>query len=249
MTIRHPLPAILAVLVLLTSTMPHLLAQEATPEAVGLRVLPPEESYAGATRGEWDARWWQYTLSFPEGEGPGVDVYGDQCGIGQEGPVFLLPPRHLRRSLTYTCTIPAGMAIYVPLGTAKCSTVEPTPSFGANEEELRDCAMALTEQFADVDAYIDRQPIPDIERYATTSPPFSLDLPENNILGVPSGDALAVSSTYGFIIAPPPPGAYEITMWVKIPEGPSALVAEFLAVRIIVEPVGPGAPPMATPAS
>jgi hypothetical protein len=252
MAIRHRLSAILALLVLLMGTLPSLSAQETTPGAGALRILPPDETYAGATRGEWDARWWQYTASFPMDEGPGVDVYGDQCGVGQQGPVFLLPPRHMRRSITYTCAVPAGMAIYVPLGTTTCTNVEPPPFFGEDEEALRACAVGLTEQFADVDAYLDRQPIPDIERYATTSPLFTLDLPENNVYGVPPGDALAVSSTYGFIIEPPLPGTYEITMSVKIPHGSSALVVDFLAVRVVVEAPGvpePGGSPVATPDS
>jgi len=241
---------VLAVVALLVSSIAPAGSQPATPTAGDLVVLGPDELYAGATRGEWDARWWQYTLSFPLDEGPAFDVWGEQCGLGQNGPVFFLPARLTQRPVTYTCAIPAGMAIYVPLATAECSTVEPPPYFGRNEEELRACAVEAMEQLVDVKAYVDRQPIPDIASYATTSPLFTLHLPENNFLSAPTGVAKAVSSTYGFLIAPPPPGEYRVAMSVKFPQGPTTFFVDFWEIRFVVEApqvVEPGATPGATP--
>ena len=61
------------------------------PDGGGVEILPPDELWAGATRGEWDARWWQWAVSMPEEVNPGFDVTGERCGYGQFGPVFFVP--------------------------------------------------------------------------------------------------------------------------------------------------------------
>ena len=50
----------------------------------------------------------------------------------------------------------------------------------------------------------------DLNAYRTGSPLFTLTFPQNNIFGAEPRVAQAVSAGYSFIIAPPPPGEYEI---------------------------------------
>ena len=57
---------------------------------------------------------------------------------------------------------------------------------------------------------VNGQEVADLDSYRIASPLFTITLPENNILGVEPGVAQAVSEAYSFIIAPPPPGEYEI---------------------------------------
>ena len=65
----------------------------------------------------------------------------------------------------------------------------------------------------------------DLEAYRTSSPLFTLTLPENNIFGVEPGVAQAVSEGYSFIIAPPPPGEYEHTGSTQLAGEPDPLVS------------------------
>lgn len=103
-------------------------AQEATPTGDSeVVVLAPDESYAGLTRAEWDVQQWQWMTSFPADINPGFDDTGESCGVGQPGPVFLLPVCFSPDPREITCVVPQGMAIFVPLGSAMCSTVEPPP--------------------------------------------------------------------------------------------------------------------------
>jgi hypothetical protein len=181
------------------------------PDAPAVEILPPDESYAGATRGEWDALNWQWALSMPRDVSPNVNPTNERCGWGQSGPVFFLPGNFDGLPMDVTCVVAEGTAIYVTWG-AECSTVEPPPFFGRTEEELRDCAIAWVDQAEEVTAEVNGQEVPDLESYRTTSPLFTLTLPEDNVFGVEPGVAEAVSDAYSFIIAPPPPGEYEITV-------------------------------------
>jgi len=191
-------------------------AQEATPPAGEVTILEPDEEYAGATLGEWMARWWQWTFSFSKDTSPSLDATGVLCGSGQSGPVFFLPVNYLGGHITRTCIVPAGMAIYVPVGEANCSTIEPPPFYGRNEKELQACATAVADTITDVTVSINGEPVPDLEPYRVSSPLFPLTFPANHVFfEVPpevSGVALAVGAGISFIIAPPAPGEYEIVV-------------------------------------
>ena len=65
--------------------------QATTANTGGVDILAPDEPWAGLTRGEWDAQWWQWAVSMPEDINPNFDTTGERCGYGQSGPVFFLP--------------------------------------------------------------------------------------------------------------------------------------------------------------
>jgi hypothetical protein len=97
------------------------------------------------------------------------------------------------------------------VGGTSCSSVEPPPYFGRNEAELQACAAAEAYTFPHTVA-LNGQELPDLQAYRTTSPLFTLRLSADNLLGAPPGVALAVMAGRSIIIAPPPPGEYEITL-------------------------------------
>lgn len=239
----------LAFLSLLAGLTAPVTAQEATPatEVGGVTILGPDESYAGASHGEWDARQWQWAVSFPQEISPGFDETSERCGYGQFGPVFFLPGSFTPEPKTVTCVVSEGTAILVGLGGAECSSVEPPPFFGRDEAELRACAVAATDAITEVTATINGEAVPDVMSYRSTSPLFSLTFPEGNFFGVPEGVALAVSNGYSFIIAPPPPGEYELVTTTAFEGEPEAFTG---TIRVIVEApqvIEPEASPEATP--
>jgi hypothetical protein len=146
--------------------------------------------------------------------------------------------------------VPTGTHIFVGLGGAECSTVEPPPFFGRDEAELADCAAANTETMT-VTATIDGQELTDLDQYLSTSPIFTMNFPEDNFFGVPAGPAQAIAVGYGLILAPPPPGEYLISGSADFGDGSPPLEASY---RVIVqEPavIEPAASPEAegTPAA
>ncbi len=189
------------------------IAQEATPgvEVDGVTVLGPDETYAGVSRGEWDARGWQWVVTMPPEVNPSFDPTGARCGYGQHGPVFfLLPVVFTPEPIDRTCVVAEGTALFIVLGGSECSTVEPPPFFGRDEAELRACAAAFTDTITVEEVSINGEAVSNIEAYRTSSPLFTMTFPEDNFFGVPAGVALSVADSYNIIIAPPPPGEYEI---------------------------------------
>ncbi len=188
-------------------------AQEATPLPEQISVYPPDRVVFGATLGEWSARHWQWTLSFPVGRNPGQDVTGASCSYGQSGPVFYVP-----RNLS-PCAIPTGMALFVPVAGTECSTVEFEPFVGLGEADLRACAATEAERYTAMTVSVDGQTIPDIASYRAASPLFTISLPPNNVLGVPAGVGWAIADGYQVMLAPLPVGDHEIVVHLELTEG------------------------------
>ncbi|MDQ3701780.1 MAG: hypothetical protein M3442_12795 [Chloroflexota bacterium] len=189
-------------------------AQEATPGTGEVTLLGPDESFGGATLGEWNARWFQWAFSFPADVNPNLDPTGDGCGYGQSGPVFFLPANFGPPGPTVTCVVPEGVAIFLNLGGADCSTVEPPPFFGRDEDELRACAATATDAYpiATQALSINGQEVPGLASYRSSSPLTPIVFPADNIFAVVAGTALFVNDAYGLLIAPPAPGTYEIVL-------------------------------------
>ena len=205
--------AMLAVLFLAAAAAP-VSAREAPSgtEVGGVTIVLPDEDYAGVPLGEWDARGWQWSLSLPEAINPSFNPAGEGCGYGQSGPVFFMPGNYTSEPITMTCVVPEGTAIYVSVAAVGCTTVEPPPFFGRDEAELRTCAADQADDIiGSMQLSINGEEVPDLEAYRYDTPLFTVTFPEGNFYGVPPSVALSVASGYGFIIAPPPPGEYEIT--------------------------------------
>ena len=200
------------------------------PEPGAVEILPPDESWSGASLGEWGARWWQRAVGLPA---------GFDCGDGQHGPVFFLPPAF---ESSFDCVVAEGTAIYVIVDGRICSSVTPE-TFGRSEVELQACLdefhlfLAPLTQVA-----VNGRPVTDAEAYWARSPMFNLNVPEGTQYDfLPPGVALAMVEHIGFIIAPPPPGEYLITV---IDEGQEFAYAVTVTVEApqIIEPSRTEAP-------
>ncbi len=227
--VRSPL-ILAAVLFMLGGVIGPLAAQEATSGGDSGLVYLPDEPIDGATLGEWSARHWQWTVSFPVGINPGHDVTGATCGYGQSGPVFFVP-----RNFP-PCIVPSGVALFVPIAGTECSTAEPPPFYGQREMALRSCAAAEVDRYTGIVVRVDGQRVPDIAAHRASSPRFTMILPQHNVLGVPLGVADAVADGYQVILRPLPAGEHEIVTHVELTDG-TILPDKVLRVTV-VEPAG-----------
>jgi hypothetical protein len=157
---------------------------ETMPETAAVEILPPDEPWGGVTRGEWDARSFQWWVSMPADINPSLDVTGESCGHGQSGPMFFLPGWIGNEPPpVFRCVVAEGTAIYAPVIGTECSTVEPPPFFGRTEVELRACATEELDRVTDVQARINGQGVADLEAYRVGSPLFTLTCRRTTSLG------------------------------------------------------------------
>ena len=124
-------------------------------------------------------------------------------------------------NFTAQCTIKKGTALFFYFG-SDCSDVEPPPFFGADAEAQRDCAVAVDHDFfrgatvsVDGDEAIDFfKP-----RFELVSPQRTVDLPPDNVLGVPAQRATFVAHAWAVAVRKLHIGQHTITVVVSDAEG------------------------------
>jgi hypothetical protein len=173
------------------------------------RVLPAHASAFGKTLGEWTAAWWQWALSLPADAHPLLDSAG--CDAGQAGWVWFLGGAFTGTETTRDCTVPTGKAILFPIVNVECSTIEPPPFFGSNEEELRACAASFQDMAFGLSATIDGRDVANVDQYRVQSPVFEFTAPDGNIFGLPGPiSGQSVSDGVWILLAPLSRGSHTI---------------------------------------
>jgi hypothetical protein len=209
---------VLIALMCITGTVAPVAAQEATP-GPALEIVPADAEYEGLSLGEWSARWWQWVISFPMEVNPSFDSSGERCHFGQSGPVFFLAssPNSVERS----CTVPAGVAIFIPLAHSQCSTTDVPPYFGRDAAGLATCAArdADASGATGITLSINGEMVSDLAPFRASTPPFSQVVGTDNMYSLPAGVSLAVGDGYQVILMPPSPGEHQIEFGWPGPEG------------------------------
>ncbi len=224
-------------------------APDGTPTGPGVAVLPPDAQVAGLNLAEWSTRSWQWIFSFPQDVNPFSDDGGARCGYGQSGPVFFLAGAE--HTVERTCVVPSGVHLLAPLAGSECSTVEPPPFFGRDEAELRRCAsdaVDMAETTLDMTTMqltVDGQTVDDLSAYRTSTPLFTLQLPEDNLLGSSQRVADSVADGYLVLLSPFSVGEHVVTI-----AGPGPQPGETITITYRLTVVSGGyATPSASPAA
>lgn len=155
----------------------------------------------GKTYGEWAAEWWKWAASFPVDINPIGDETGELCDMGQSGPVWFLAGTFGATGVERDCAIPAGKAILYPL--INVTWVDaPGDEDNYSDDDVRYIVSAFTGagdlacqlsstldtletwNFGEVPAPVTALGRPIVR---AQSPKDSIDLPEDNIFGVPAG--------------------------------------------------------------
>lgn len=194
---RSVIAVIGVVLLILTATI-------ASAKNLNPGVLPPNSHSFGMTYGEWSAAWWQWALSIPVDENPLLDPTGENCDVGQSGKVWFLAGT-VGGSVERECTVPVGKAIFFPIVNTECDDVAPFPPPFPQPPFLAECAQFFIDHATVVEVTVDGVPLQNVDMYRVQSPPpsFTIDLPDNNIFGVPGPvSGSAVSDGFWILLAP-----------------------------------------------
>jgi len=184
----------------------------------------------GKTYGEWGAEWWKWALSIPADMNPVLDETGDHCMIGQSGNVWFLAgtfnPTSGSGPVMRDCTIPAGQALFYPV--INGTWIEEPGDEIYTDEEVRWIVASFTAggdlgcqirstldsfttpNFGEVAAPVTAQLRPVVR---SQSQKFTVNLPENNVLGFPAGknDRL-IAEGYWVMLPPLTPGEHVLTL-------------------------------------
>jgi len=191
MNIRKPKLSALAALLVCALLAPIAgVAKDQQEKCANPRVLPPWSHPYGASYGEWAARWWQWMGPIPAEVSPGWDLTGEYAATDQSGHVWFLadcapPLLGPDDSITRTCNIPAGKALFFPV----CSLVWVTlpgvdyedPSIDPVEWTLenlgwiRESMASLMDGVSEMFCEIDGRPVRNLERYYVQSPLFGMN--------------------------------------------------------------------------
>jgi hypothetical protein len=173
--------------------------------AVGCVLLPGASATAStpavsAPRPSLTALWWKAEVAVPDA--------ASRCDLGIDKIVFL--GATTGGSASRSCALLAGTSVLVPLINIECSSLEPSPFFGATPAERRACAEGFAADFTDLFLTINGVPVGDLSRHRVQSQPFGFSPVAGNTFGIPPGTGGSVSDGYWALLDPLAPGTYDV---------------------------------------
>ena len=185
--------------------------------AYGSSSSPPEIFLKGSTPygipyEEWITKWWQWNMGIPKEQHPQVnDPDLIKCPVGESGNVSFLTHR-LQGKTEYSCTIPAGNAIMIPISTGECTSDEAASSVPA---DMIKCATE-GDKYLTFDVTVDEVHMSGLDQNYAISNIFNMTVPENNFLDSKPGQWQAGSGGYFAFLKPLPVGNHEVTVSARV---------------------------------
>lgn len=163
-------------------------------------LFDPNSKPYGVTLPEWTTRWWKWLLSLPAQKNPASDKSAQYCVLGQDDPNVWFLAGTFGGSVTRECTIPSGKAILMPIINYECSFADEPLITTHKELELK-CKSEI-DDIKHLSVIIDESLLNNLVRYRIHSRIFSIDLQDNNILGVKSGRTQMITDGFWIFLKP-----------------------------------------------
>ena len=145
--------------------------------AGSLSSAAPSESYLLAAT---TAQWWQFALSIPTSVNPIVGS-GDNCVVGQRGPIWFLAGSFFGGMAQRTCHIPSGEWLFFPvINTVQINSPGVCGQTGSvNVADLRSAAAGFIDSATSMSVTLDDRPLKNLVR--VKSEVFATSFPIDNI--------------------------------------------------------------------
>jgi hypothetical protein len=187
-----------------------------TFSASGSISSPPDTFLKGSTPygvpyEDWITKWWQWNMQIPKEQHPVVNPDLTKCPVGKSGNVSFLT-HSLQGKTEYSCTIPAGNAIMIPVSTGECTSDE------AGSDVPADMIKCATEgdKYLTFDVTVDGVRLNSLDQNYAISDIFNMTVPENNFLDLKSGQWQAGSGGYFAFLKPLPAGNHEVVVAARV---------------------------------
>ena len=176
----------------------------------GVTVFPPQSRPAGHSYSEWAAAWWIWAMTAPPATNPVNDTTGQFCDYGQKGPVWFLAGSFSDQPVHRTCAIPSDKFVLFPILNIAYGAFATDPPEQQTPAYVRS-QVTCVEQASILEASVDGQSIPHLDRYLEKSVLFKVNLPPDNIFGV-GAVTLWPTADEGYYVMLPPlsPGKHSI---------------------------------------
>ena len=163
------------------------------------------------------AKWWQWALETPSSESPLTDQSGQRAAVNQpRGNIWFLAG-NLGGTTVRTVTIPAGKALFFPVvnvvDVEDGTTIPGGTTVFKVHQPLQTAQSIVSEIIATASGSctVDGTNVPITAANLEQSVPFTLLLPDHNLLGVPAGVYYpAFDSGYYVLLNPLSPGQHTI---------------------------------------
>ena len=165
----------------------------------------------GVSYKDWMTKWWQWNMQIPKDQHPAANPDLTKCTIGQLGSVVFLTHGQQGKS-QYTCTIPAGLAIMIPISTGECTSDE------AKSSVLADMIKCATEgdKYLTFEAAVDGGLLNGLDQNYAISDIFNMTVPEDNFLDLKPGQWKAGSGGYFAFLKPFPVGNHNVSISARV---------------------------------
>jgi hypothetical protein len=160
---------------------------------------------------DWAALWQQWAVGTPADQNPVLDTTGANCAVNQPVPgVFFLAGTFTGAPVTRTCTVPVGTAFLIPILNAAFFAQQTDPPQQRTEAFVRS-QVTCVEKAPSLSLVVDGQPLPNPHSYLEKSTLFAVDLPANNVFGVPA-QLLSPAADEGYyaFVEPLTPGTHTV---------------------------------------
>jgi hypothetical protein len=167
---------------------------------INVEIYPQDSKPFGLTFSEWSAKWWQWLLSISKPLNPAMDSSGENASIGQSNSnvFFLCQTIENVKSPIRKISIRKGTSLFLPIINWASNFYE----HGKSERELIKTATEKIDVIGNLKFNLNGINIQGLEKYRFRSKFFTVELPQDNILGLPAGKARLISDGYWIFTKP-----------------------------------------------
>lgn len=172
---------------------------------------PPPTAPHLKSYSNWGALWWQWATETPAPNNPVLDTTGADCAVGQPVPgTFFLAGTFDGSPVNRTCTVPIGDAFLIPILSASYFAQQTDPPDERTESFVR-AQVTCVETAPTLSVTVDGVAVPNPTSLLEKSTLFSVNLPPNNVFGVPP-QVLSPSVDEGYyaFLEPLSPGSHTV---------------------------------------
>jgi len=163
--------------------------------------LPANARPLGYSLVEIGTAWNQWAWSTPADTNP---LLAARCEPSPLDPRIWFLPVSLGGEFEADCDVPRGAFLVLTPGGVECSSIEPEPFFGANEEELLECVNEGFDLLTYAEVTFNGATTSNLDQYVVTT---TLDtLPPDNLISPDAG--LTMDKSFYLVISPLSPGTH-----------------------------------------